>query len=740
MPKRNQKRNQKRAKNTQNKSKNGDLKQQGNAAFINKNYLKAVQFYTKAIASEKGDHTLYSNRSAAYKALNDYPQAINDADICIELKPNWHKGYIRKLNVLFEQNKICEAVSVYKHALDVCVEVASLKQAMNDNIVMLLNVDEKYKNQSMFSEKNADNQNARISRIRFILQVYSKWVRFNTNSPNVFGMNVYDIINHTISPNYTVNQFLNDYLFFVTENRNISFDDDSKDDTSICDVQSCYIMNRNERKRQFYVKNNHKRNELFFTGDQHAEDELIHSISIQQILDTLHCFMFHTLRINNIQKYNRVDDMNTNDDEINYSCNDKYTAKLMKLIENRTKKSRRYTSINSRDSSTNSKFYTIIEPQPTSIASVGAEEKINGTNISEKTFTDHFIDTLKRNKIDDTLIVTFTNYIVTNDYDTESLREDLQREFASNVAHDLSSIFFTKCQYILSKHVVNTLVYSPGYRFFYWNFYKNNQDKIHCIYKTGIGYVNEENTGYKLCDWYIERKYSNFKTELLTNATAPFSLEQYNTIQNMARMKLEAWKTYKKHRKLICLYNCGIMNHWQQLYGIKQGDVVAIYHIMALLFYTNYTENSFEFSRSFRKVFDFETDEQLKERHGEFFWWGKNIRECIECFGEMMENTKRQRFYHGINLPMIFDSTAIKLNGPLSTTADYMVAIGIFGSDGIVIDIQRTESGTMFFDCNPWSDFTNEDERFFIGGLILFNFVTIRDIKNTLNYEKYIKP
>ena len=66
--------------------------------------------------------------------------------------------------------------------------------------------------------------------------------------------------------------------------------------------------------------------------------------------------------------------------------------------------------------------------------------------------------------------------------------------------------------------------------------------------------------------------------------------------------------------------------------------------------------------------------------------------------------------------------------------------MGIFGSKGIVIDIKRTPSGTMFFDCNYWSDFQNEDERFFIGGLVSFNFVTIRDVKHTMDFQKYIKP
>ena len=44
---------------------------------------------------------LYSNRCTAHIALEDYTKAMEDADECIRLQPNWAKGYLRRGSVFF---------------------------------------------------------------------------------------------------------------------------------------------------------------------------------------------------------------------------------------------------------------------------------------------------------------------------------------------------------------------------------------------------------------------------------------------------------------------------------------------------------------------------------------------------------------------------------------------------------------------------------------------------------------
>jgi len=74
--------------------------------------------FTQAIAINPSDYVYYSNRSAAYVALGKtdsafYEQAAADGAKCVELNPDWAKGYSRQGTALFYQKKYNEAVKVY---------------------------------------------------------------------------------------------------------------------------------------------------------------------------------------------------------------------------------------------------------------------------------------------------------------------------------------------------------------------------------------------------------------------------------------------------------------------------------------------------------------------------------------------------------------------------------------------------------------------------------------------------
>ena len=55
------------------------------------------------------------------------------------------------------------------------------------------------------------------------------------------------------------------------------------------------------------------------------------------------------------------------------------------------------------------------------------------------------------------------------------------------------------------------------------------------------------------------------------------------------------------------------------------------------------------------------TDEELKRRHGNYYWLGRYLKECVECFG--MEKPQKTltltedrywKVYHGINVQKTF--------------------------------------------------------------------------------------
>lgn len=96
-----------------------EFKQQGNAAFVAKDYAKAVELFGKAIeASEQANHVLYSNRSACYSSLKQFKEALEDAEECVKISPSWAKGYNRVGAAQFGLGNLEEAEKAYKKALE----------------------------------------------------------------------------------------------------------------------------------------------------------------------------------------------------------------------------------------------------------------------------------------------------------------------------------------------------------------------------------------------------------------------------------------------------------------------------------------------------------------------------------------------------------------------------------------------------------------------------------------------
>merc|ERR1719445_1559683 len=97
-------------------------------------------------------------------------------------------------------------------------------------------------------------------------------------------------------------------------------------------------------------------------------------------------------------------------------------------------------------------------------------------------------------------------------------------------------------------------------------------------------------------------------------------------------------------------------------------------HLMALLFYCNFSTQQYELTATYRRIYWNETDESLKNRHSYFYWWGRLLREAVECFGTMMAAVPDKIFYHGIKGEMLFNSTIFQAYGPMSTTVELGIA------------------------------------------------------------------
>ena len=81
-------------------------------------FLKAAASYTKAIKAEPENHVYYSNRSQAFLKLSKVGKALDDAEKCIGLNPQFVKGYHRKASALHAGERTDEAVEVLLTAIE----------------------------------------------------------------------------------------------------------------------------------------------------------------------------------------------------------------------------------------------------------------------------------------------------------------------------------------------------------------------------------------------------------------------------------------------------------------------------------------------------------------------------------------------------------------------------------------------------------------------------------------------
>lgn len=107
-------------------------KSRGNDAFTKGDYATAVTEFSDAIQHDPTDAVFYSNRSGAYASLKQYEQALEDANKCVELKPEFVKGYTRQGVALFGLNKLDEAKTAYEAGLKVDPNNAALKEGLSD--------------------------------------------------------------------------------------------------------------------------------------------------------------------------------------------------------------------------------------------------------------------------------------------------------------------------------------------------------------------------------------------------------------------------------------------------------------------------------------------------------------------------------------------------------------------------------------------------------------------------------
>ncbi|PFH31152.1 tetratricopeptide repeat domain containing protein [Besnoitia besnoiti] len=137
------------------------FKAKGNAAFQEAKYQEAVGFFTEAIKQTPDDAVLYSNRSGAYACLNKLEEALQDAEVCVKLRPTWGKGYSRKGLAEFRMMKYKEAEATYQKGLQVDPTNEQLKEGLHQ---VQQQTDQLVSMQAMLAAAQAVNKHPKLAK------------------------------------------------------------------------------------------------------------------------------------------------------------------------------------------------------------------------------------------------------------------------------------------------------------------------------------------------------------------------------------------------------------------------------------------------------------------------------------------------------------------------------------------------------------------------------------------------
>lgn len=99
------------------KKKAEELKSEGNKAMAVKDYPKAIDFYTQALAIVPGNPIFLSNRAAAYSASKDHESARADAEAAVEVDPEYTKAWSRLGLARFALGDVKGSMEAYEQGI-----------------------------------------------------------------------------------------------------------------------------------------------------------------------------------------------------------------------------------------------------------------------------------------------------------------------------------------------------------------------------------------------------------------------------------------------------------------------------------------------------------------------------------------------------------------------------------------------------------------------------------------------
>ena len=210
---------------------------------------------------------------------------------------------------------------------------------------------------------------------------------------------------------------------------------------------------------------------------------------------------------------------------------------------------------------------------------------------------------------------------------------------------------------------------------------------------------------------FVTPKYDNLKEEILHYKH--IDIDQY---KQEIYPKAEAYWQTQWAQSLIPLWDTS-----PDEYGILEDEIISKERLITIILYTDYTDLSSHFTSSFRKSNTFEPYQATKQRHRNYYWMSKLLRETVRCYGQNHDDNTDEYtgifgpFYCGMSAVMTMPQFSIQLFSPTSTSCQIAVATRFSGESGIIIEFDNDGGHASFIhglNVSWISRFREEDERY----------------------------
>ena len=226
---------------------------------------------------------------------------------------------------------------------------------------------------------------------------------------------------------------------------------------------------------------------------------------------------------------------------------------------------------------------------------------------------------------------------------------------ASDVTTESAKLFGTN----VIDDVLSTLIVDRVHCIFRHSQTLKEQDRTFRMFLTDIRTTATPQYAHGVYMKYSELspKHKNLVIELCQNGIYPLNKEVVDTFIERARKIMETnavvrgWKASKSSLKD----------------GVQIGDAIYLEFILCLVLYCSHTKFCTAFRSSFRRLKYDDTEETIRRRHADnFYWFGRYLECALIYFGKRADS--KQRFYHGLSAPFVFDSFSAVFEIPTSTT------------------------------------------------------------------------